>query len=148
MSMMTILAQATANLPSPQNLPVETPVKVSPGQALSQVQAGTIFSDRSLTLTYVVLAFGLLALVLLFFMALRKHDGVSELRQFELRIFTITILVFGSLLVAAAGFGSDQLTPLIGFFGTIAGYILGRGDRPDDNPQKGKDSNAEPKASN
>lgn len=147
MSMMTILAQATAALPSPQNLPVQTPVKVTPGQALSQVQAGTIFSDRSLTLTYIVLAFGLLAITLLFFMA-RRHDGLHELRQFELRIFTITILVFGSLLVAAAGFGSDQLTPLIGFFGTIAGYILGRGDRPSETPQKGKESDAEPKAGN
>ena len=47
--------------------------------------------------------------------------------EFELRIFTITILVFGSLVVVAAGFGEDTLTPVIGFFGTIAGYVLGRG---------------------
>lgn len=134
MSMMTMFAQAAAELPAPQNLPVETPVKIAAGQALSQIERGSLFSDRSLTLTYVVLAFGLLALVLLFFMARRKydHDGPPDLRQFELRIFTITILVFGSLIVAAAGFGSDQLTPLIGFFGTIAGYILGRSDKLED----------------
>jgi len=134
MSMMAMFIQAAAQIPAPQNLPVQTPVKIAPGQALSQIQSGSIFSDRSLTLTYVVLSFGLLALVLLFFMARRKHDGDSEIRQFELRIFTITILVFGSLIVASAGFGTDQLTPLIGFFGTIAGYILGRGDRPYDRP--------------
>jgi hypothetical protein len=136
-----MMATALAPLPPPQNLPVTTPVKVSPGQALSQIQTGSIFSDRSLTLTYIILAFGLLALVLLYLMARHERDGLSELRQFELRIFTITILVFGSLLVAAAGFGSDQLTPLIGFFGTIAGYILGRGDRPNDTPQKRKEPN-------
>lgn len=61
----------------------------------------------------------------------RIGDGAFQLRQFELRIFTITILVFGSLLVVSAGFGTDQLGPVIGFFGTIAGYILGRGDRPE-----------------
>ena len=140
MSMMTMFIQAAAQLPPPQNLPVESPVKIAPGQAVSQIQTGSIFSDRSLTLTYVVLVFGLLALVLLFFMARRRHDVPSDLRQFELRIFTITILVFGSLIVASAGFGSDQLTPLIGFFGTIAGYILGRGDRPNEPPQKSEET--------
>jgi hydrogenase/urease accessory protein HupE len=48
-------------------------------------------------------------------------------REFELRIFIITILVFGSLLVMTTGLGQDQLTPVIGFFGTIAGYVLGGG---------------------
>lgn len=99
----------------------------------NSLKAGSIFSDKNLAVTYLVLTFGLLALVILFLLARREPDGdprKCDLRQFEMRIFVITILIFGSLLVAAADFGSDNLTPLIGFFGTIAGYILGRGDRP------------------
>jgi len=125
MSMMAMFIQAAG---APQNHPIATPARVSAEQAIAQFKAGSIFADKNLTLTYVILTFGLLALVLLFFLA-RRHDGHSELRQFELRIFTVTILIFGSLLVTAADFNSDKLTPLIGFFGTIAGYILGRGDR-------------------
>jgi hypothetical protein len=55
-----------------------------------------------------------------------RHERAGE---FELKIFIVTTLVFGSLLVISGGFGQDQLGPVIGFFGTVAGYILGRGDR-------------------
>lgn len=128
--MLAMLIQAAG---SPQDLPQATPVKIPVAQAITQIKAGSIFSDKNLAVTYLVLTFGLLALVILFLLARREPDGdprKCDLRQFEMRIFVITILIFGSLLVAAADFGSDNLTPLIGFFGTIAGYILGRGDRP------------------
>jgi Trk-type K+ transport system membrane component len=131
--MMTMFIQAAG---APQDLPQATPARVSADQAISQIKAGSIFTDKNLTLTYVVLAFGLLALVTLYMMVRYERLQHSELRHFELRIFTITILIFGSLLVVAADFGTDQLTPLIGFFGTIAGYILGRGDRPPEPEQK------------
>lgn len=138
MSMMAILIQAPP--PPPQDLPAVTPAKVNAAQAFSQIQAGSFFSDRSLLLTFIILFFGLLALVLLYLMI--KHERIGraafELREFELRIFTITILVFGSLLVVSAGFGTDQLGPVIGFFGTIAGYILGRGDRPHEPADEGR----------
>lgn len=137
MSFLTTVFSAIAPLPAqPPNLPVAKPDVVTPLQAADRIQVGSIYLDKNLQLTVIILFFGLLALVLLFFLALRKNDGQTEIRRFELRIFTITILVFGSLLVAAAGFATDQLGPLIGFFGTIAGYVLGRGDRPDDTPQK------------
>jgi hypothetical protein len=121
--------QATANLPPPKDLPVEPPSTLSPAQALPQVQAGSLFADRNLQLTLIVLFFGLLALVLLYLMVRHERAGA-----FELRIFIVTILVFGSLLILSAGFGGDQLGPVIGFFGTIAGYVLGRGDRASDRP--------------
>ena len=135
MSFLTTIIQAPSALPPPQDLPVVKPVKVSAAQAVNQIQAGGFFSDRSLELTFIVLSFGLLALGLLYLIVRHKNGG-----PFELRIFTITILVFGSLLVVSAGFGTDQLGPVIGFFGTIAGYILGRGDRLNDLPdERGKE---------
>jgi hypothetical protein len=127
MSMMATLIQATAKLPPPKDLPVAPPDKVSAGQAANQVQAGSLSSIRDLNLTLIILFFGLLALVLLYLMVRDDRAG-----PFELRIFIITILVFGSLLVVSAGYGGEQLGPVIGFFGTIAGYVLGRGDRPSD----------------
>jgi CHASE2 domain-containing sensor protein len=110
---------------------VVTPDKVSPAEAVNQIQVGSLFTNQNLILTAIILLFALLALGLLYLIVCRDHR-----EPFELRIFMITILVFGSLLVAAAGFGKDQLTPLIGFFGTIAGYILGRGELLEDRPKK------------
>lgn len=130
MNIMALFIQLAVPIPPPkENLPAVTPEKVTPAQAFNQLQSGSLFSDRSLYLTLIILFFGLLALGLLYLMV--RHDKGGP---FELRIFTITILVFGSLLVVSAGFGSDQLGPVIGFFGTIAGYILGRGDRPSEVP--------------
>ena len=135
MSMMTMFIQAAAQLPAklppPENLQPATPEVVTPAAAYGQVQAGTLSSFRDLDLTLVVLAFGMLALILLYLIV--RNDQTKE---FELRIFIVTILVFGSLLVMSAGFGEDQLGPVIGFFGTIAGYILGRGDRLEDRAKK------------
>lgn len=124
MSMTSMFIQAAAQLPLPKDdLPIVSPDQVPPATAAGQVQAGTLSSLREIDLTLIVLIFGLLSLVLLFLMVRQGRTG-----EFELRIFIVTILVFGSLLVLSAGFGEEQLGPVIGFFGTIAGYILGRGD--------------------
>jgi hypothetical protein len=130
MSAMTMFIQAAAvlptqaELPPPGNLPPATPEPVAPSTAVGLVQEGTLSSFREIDITLIVLAFGLLALVLLYLIVRNEQP-----KEFELRIFIVTILVFGSLLVISAGFGEEQLSPVIGFFGTIAGYILGRGDR-------------------
>ena len=131
MSIMTIFAQAAAQLPAklppPANLPPVKPDEVTPTTAVGMVQEGTLSSFREIDITLVVLAFGMLALILLYLIVRNERT-----KEFELRIFIVTILVFGSLLVMSAGLGEDQLSPVIGFFGTIAGYILGRGDRNED----------------
>ena len=130
MSIMTILTEVTAKLPPPSSgLPQATPDAVSPAKASGQVQTGALSSIHELDATLIVLAFGLIALFLLY-MIVRS----DRTREFELRIFIITILVFGSLLVMTAGLGQDQLTPVIGFFGTIAGYVLGGGKLGENSP--------------
>ena len=65
-------------------------------------------------------------MLLLYLMVRSEKAGA-----FELRIYVITILIFGSLLIVSSAYSTEQIAPVIGFFGTIAGYILGRGDRPD-----------------
>jgi len=129
MSIMTMLIQAEAQippdkLPPPTNLPPATPEEITPKTAVGMIQDGTLSSFREIDITLVVLAFGMLALILLYLIVRNERT-----KEFELRIFIVTILVFGSLLVMSAGLGEDQLSPVMGFFGTIAGYILGRGDR-------------------
>ncbi len=127
MSMMYFLQAAAAQLPPPtDNLPVAEPDKVPASEAIQHVQAGNLSSLLELNLTLVILFFGLLALLLLYLMVRSEKAGA-----FELRIYVITILIFGSLLIVSSAYSTEQIAPVIGFFGTIAGYILGRGDRPD-----------------
>ena len=83
--MIAAVTNAAAKLPPPKDLPVAPPSALSPAQALPQVQAGSLFADRNLQLTLIVLFFGLLALVLLYLMVRHELEG-----PFELRIFIIT----------------------------------------------------------
>lgn len=127
MSISDIVLMAAAQLPQPpaNDVPAIDPAQMVAGQVVRKSQAGSLSSILELNLTLIILFFGVLALVLLYMMVRNERSGA-----FELRIYVITILVFGSLLVVSSGYATDQIAPVIGFFGTIAGYILGRGDRP------------------
>jgi hypothetical protein len=46
-----------------------------------------------------------------------------------LRLFGVVIIVGLSALLLVTGFSNDQLTPIVGLFGAIAGYLLGRDSR-------------------
>ncbi|MEP7311820.1 MAG: hypothetical protein ABI859_04515 [Pseudomonadota bacterium] len=43
-----------------------------------------------------------------------------------LRVFGVVIIVSLSALLLIVGFSNDQLTPIVGLFGAIAGYLLGK----------------------
>lgn len=74
-----------------------------------------------LRMTIIILIFALVSIG--FFYLLQKHEKATP---FTLRIFVIIILVFGTLLVVSSAYTTDQIAPIVGFFGTIAGYLMGR----------------------
>ena len=103
----------------------------SPGEVISRSVAGTgLLSRAEISLTLIILVFGLIALGFLYAISRRAQAPLMVLR-----IYVITIIVFGTLAIVSAGYSSEQIAPVIGLFGTIAGYILGRSERkeaPDD----------------
>lgn len=115
---------ASAGLPPPADLPTAAPAQVTAREAVARVEAGQLATLFELNLTKLIFLFALVALTFLFLIA--RGDRATP---FLLRIYVITILVFGSLLVVSSAYSTDQIAPVIGFFGTIAGYLLGKGDR-------------------
>ena len=89
--------------------------------------AADFFSLGELKLTVIILFFGLVAIAM-YYMLLR-HEKATP---YALRIFVIIILIFGTLLVVSSAYSTDQIAPVVGFFGTIAGYLLGRTERNND----------------
>ena len=51
----------------------------------------------------------------------RGHSG-----QEVLRLYGVVIIVGLSALLLVVGFSNEQLTPIVGLFGAIAGYLLGK----------------------
>jgi hypothetical protein len=73
-----------------------------------------------------VLGFSCVALIMATVLLWR----VSAPPQQVLRIFgVITILGFSALLLVV-GYSNEQLTPIVGLFGAVAGYLLGKDSKP------------------
>jgi hypothetical protein len=54
-----------------------------------------------------------------------------------LRVFSLTLIIVGTIFALTSGFDSQQIAPAIGLFGTLAGYLLGRHQSTEvDNPSK------------
>jgi hypothetical protein len=73
-------------------------------------------------LSLIVLVFGFLVL-LAEFLLLRSMAHTAEQL---LRIFGITLIVIGAMMMVPAGFNAEAIAPAMGLLGTIAGYLLGQ----------------------
>lgn len=93
---------------------------VMPGNSAGPV---SLMSNREFWLSCIILIFGL-AIILIEFFLLRQ---VVENRTDEIaKIYTVTLIIIGTLVLISSGFTNEQIAPALGLFGTIAGYLLGR----------------------
>jgi len=73
------------------------------------------------TMILSVLIFALLILFMEFLLiAMKKLDSEQGIR-----VFGVTIIITSGLFLIAAGYTSEQISPIVGLLGTIAGYLLG-----------------------
>jgi len=98
-----------------------------PNQPPTDVEMGMGNAKQILTsfefyLSLEILLFGLVV-VILEYMLLRKKNVRAE---DTLRVYAVTLVIVGTLFAITAGYGSEQIAPAMGLFGTIAGYLLGR----------------------
>lgn len=64
-------------------------------------------------------------LIVLLIAANLLRDKLSD-ALVVLKVFGIVLIVCMSAFLMIAGYGQDQLTPIVGLFGAIAGYLLGK----------------------
>jgi hypothetical protein len=76
-----------------------------------------------------ILVITALALVLGTFLMWKKPSNGQEV----LRLYGVVIIVGLSALLLVTGFSNSQLTPIVGLFGAIAGYLLGKDSSKDNN---------------
>jgi hypothetical protein len=82
-----------------------------------------------LILSTEVLLFGFTVLIFQFLLLRRKPATQAGI----IRALGLTLILVGTLFALTAGFGSEQIAPAMGLFGTVAGYLLGR------QPQRSKE---------
>jgi hypothetical protein len=59
---------------------------------------------------------------------LRRTSGVAESLFFKM--VGLVLVVSAGLFLIVAGYTQQQIAPMMGLLGTIAGYLLGKGDDP------------------
>ncbi len=77
----------------------------------------------TLILSALILFFGLVVILLEVLIILRSGKGLDT---FAFKIISLTLIITGALFLMTAGYSENQLTPIIGLLGTLAGYILGQ----------------------
>lgn len=99
----------------------DNPPLPSPSATTSQV---TATSSLELALALGILLFGFVVLIMQYTLLRRANASPEDV----LRLFTVTIIIIGTLALIAIGYSSQQIAPALGLFGTILGYLLGRSD--------------------
>lgn len=81
-----------------------------------------LLSDREYILSIAVLVFGFM---IIGFEVFLLRNSTSETEGI-LRMIVVTLIVVSGLFVITAGLSSQQIAPVIGLYGAIIGYLLGK----------------------
>ena len=104
---------ATENLPPDVAEPTEVPT------------VKKIISSMEFWMSAMVLLFGLLVFLFEYLVLTKNHVKITSYNI--LSIFSITLIVIGTMFLLTSAYSVRQIAPAMGLFGTIAGYLLGRG---------------------
>jgi len=91
-------------------------------------------TGRKWTEIEIVLSVSLLVFALLIFMlqtVIIMKLNVDWTPISILRFNGLTLIITGGLLLVIAGYSNEQMSPVIGLLGAIAGYLLGSAERPE-----------------
>jgi len=93
----------------------------------------TVWSPQlALQLSSMILLFGIIVFALMTYLVNKKHNPNDILR-----IFALPLIVVSSIFLIVVGYSQEQIAPVIGLLGTIAGYLLGsksnKADKEDTN---------------
>ncbi|MDP4300331.1 hypothetical protein [Leptothrix discophora] len=110
---------------------------VDPSQVQGRAYKPTWWTAESaMTMSSVVLIFGVFVLLLVTYLI-----RIGKSSESVLRIFGTVLIVIVSVFLIVAGYDNNQIAPVMGLLGTIAGYLLGKEtSKPasQDGPAKGK----------
>lgn len=80
-------------------------------------------TQNAMTISVVVLVFGIITLALATYLI---NSGKSS--EAILRTYGTILIIVTSVFLVVAGYSSNQIAPVMGLMGTVAGYLLGKGE--------------------
>lgn len=87
-------------------------------------------SDFELYLSIGVLVFGLMVFIIqIIFFITSKKNNYSQ----PDKLLTVNLIIIAAVFLVTAGYSNEQIAPIIGLMGTIAGYVIGRQSNKESN---------------
>lgn len=135
---LTLYAQDTlpsnpppASVPAPaQTTTAATPVSPDDIPVNSPAFNANATPTRTLTEVYLsigILVFGaIITVALLYLLASRTKSAPSSEFIDAIRYPIVIVIIIGSIFLVTAGYNTNQMAPILGLMGTIAGYLMGR----------------------
>lgn len=81
-------------------------------------------TTNAMTMCATILFFGIVVLVICASLLRRSQPSPESI----LRVFGTVLIVTGALFLVVAGYSDQQMAPVMGFLGTLAGYLLGKNE--------------------
>src|SRR5258705_9738117 len=78
-------------------------------------------TSSNLTLSIAILAFGLVVIIGVLYVILKKNQGFGPN---SVSMVGITLIIVTSLFLVTSGYAEKQITPVIGLLSTIVGFFL------------------------
>jgi len=122
-------APSLSRVPSAPMAPVDsslTDIKaaVSDYVKLEEARTNRQWTSVEIVLSVAILLFGLSCLLVESFLILKI--GVNKWDSHSVsRMIGLTLIITSGLTLVTAGYSSEQMSPVMGLLGTIAGYLLG-----------------------
>jgi uncharacterized membrane protein len=107
-----------------QDTPTMNKSEVPANELETSNKAQPVRSYREFLMGCSVLIFGIVTL-LLEYMLIKNRDFKSDE---ILRLFTTTFIIISTLFLITVGYTTTIISPVIGLYGTVIGYLLGKGD--------------------
>jgi hypothetical protein len=77
-------------------------------------------ADYSLNLAVSILLFGLIIFSIMAWLLSKRHDHMAVLK-----VCALPLIIVSAMFLVIVGYSAEQIAPVLGLMGSIAGYLLG-----------------------
>lgn len=81
--------------------------------------------DMVLSLSLIILGFGVIVLGFITYVVITKIDSITS--DLLLKVYLTPLIIVCAVFLIITGYSEQQVSPIIGLLGTIAGYLLAKG---------------------
>ena len=130
MSLVTLVAPVLLQLAA-ADVPIDPNVATADDNSPTGMSQVSLMNSREFWLSIFLLAFGCIVIAAqLFYLKRGGADGSPAVSpETVVRLTIVSMIIVGSLVLISSGYSSVQIGPVMGLFGTVAGYLIGKHDR-------------------